>query len=305
MNAQPRLPSHIAEHGEIDMGGEVHLARIGEGIGEPVRLHRLKRVAQRRPFIAIIDDDRRAALPRDLLRQGIGDFRGCDRRFQDRTVGRIRRNRRQARFDAAIACDRDEAARLFARQQHPLAPFVAHPDALADGQRVEKFIGDNQQRPLIGQAGDRVMVDRGGQQRLLPAAQRWTGFHQMHWRRQGGALHRAQGIGRQRAASGAEFDIGGLPASARPHPDVGQRQPDKLPEHLADFRRGREIALRAQGIASGVIMLVCLGNIMGDRNRSARGDLPRQPVGQRQRIRRHWRFLRPVRRAGAGPWRSG
>ena len=105
MHPQPRLSRHIADDAEIDMGGQVHLARIGKGVGELVRLDGLERVPQQRPFIAIVDDDRRPALLGDALRQGIGDASADDRRFDDRAILRLRGDRRQARFDPTIAGD--------------------------------------------------------------------------------------------------------------------------------------------------------------------------------------------------------
>ena len=57
------------ERGEIDLGGEVRLAGIGERIGEFMRAHGLQRVAERGRGVAIVDDQRRAAVLRDAPRQ--------------------------------------------------------------------------------------------------------------------------------------------------------------------------------------------------------------------------------------------
>jgi hypothetical protein len=61
---------------EIDVDGEVGLARFGKRIDKSVALNRLQPVAERRALVAVIDDERCAALPRDPARQWFRDGEG-------------------------------------------------------------------------------------------------------------------------------------------------------------------------------------------------------------------------------------
>src|SRR3546814_16369221 len=58
------------ERGEIDMRGQVDLARLREGVGEAMRLHRLQRVACGGAAIAIVDRQQRAAIDRQRVVEG-------------------------------------------------------------------------------------------------------------------------------------------------------------------------------------------------------------------------------------------
>ena len=283
MDAQPGLARDIGQHREIDMGGEVALAWIGEGIGELVVLHRLQRVAQGWAFIAIVDDDRDAALARDPAGKGIARGGAGLRHFDDRAFGGLRGDRRQARFDPAIARHRHEAALFLATDHHPFAPFVTDADHLPHGQGIEKFIGDHQQWRLVGQAFDAVMMDDMGNLGALPLAQGRAGFDEMDARGDVGAFHRAQRIAGQRAATRPEFDIERIGAPARSQPDIGQAQADQFAEHLTDFRGGGEVPLQPQRIARAIIMLVRLAHIMSDGDRPAGIDLAGQALGQAHR----------------------
>ena len=55
------------QRGEIDVGGEILLARVVERVGKGVAANRLKRVAVLAAGIAIIDDDRGAAMAREMV----------------------------------------------------------------------------------------------------------------------------------------------------------------------------------------------------------------------------------------------
>ena len=56
------LRGGAGEGGEVDMGGEIDLARRGEGIDRAMAGNRLQGVATRRSGIAVVDDNRDAAL---------------------------------------------------------------------------------------------------------------------------------------------------------------------------------------------------------------------------------------------------
>ena len=123
---------------------------------------------------------------------------------------------------------------------------------LADRQRVEKFIGDGEQRAVLGERGEIVMPARG-EPLSLGDAERGAGLDQLDRRRQPGAAHRPQRILGERAAAGAKLDIISARGPPGAVPKVGEPDPDQLAEHLADLRRGDEIPGRAERIAASII----------------------------------------------------
>ena len=70
-------------------------------------------------------------------------------------------------------------------------------------------------------------------------------------------IHGAQRIAHHGAAAGTKFDQPHIFRRAHHLPDRGRPQPDQLAEHLADFRRGGEIAAGAERIARDVIAVNC------------------------------------------------
>jgi hypothetical protein len=65
------------------MGGEVHASRLGPGIRKGVPRDRLKRVARAAARMAVVHDQRRAALPDEPLRQLPDHCDGSGRGFDD------------------------------------------------------------------------------------------------------------------------------------------------------------------------------------------------------------------------------
>ncbi len=102
----------------------------------------------------------------------------------------------------------------------------------------------------------------------------------MHRRGEASAAHRAQRIAGEGAATRAKLDIMAVGAVGAV-PQVGEREADQLAEHLADFRRGGEIAARAERVAGGVIMGVGRTHILRQRDRPGERDRARDPLGQR------------------------
>ena len=140
--AAPSARRRRGELREIDMDGEVGRAGLGERIGIGVAAHRLQRVAEGRTLVAVVDDERRAAAcPRqsgDLSRQSKRRFR----LLQD-VAGAAGngepglRLAEQPEGEPAIRAKPDEA----------LAPAALGADELADRQRVEELVGDDDRRP--------------------------------------------------------------------------------------------------------------------------------------------------------------
>src|SRR3546814_3395126 len=90
------------------------------------------------------------------------------------------------------------------------------------------------------------------------------------------------------------------------YPNIRQPQANKLSEHLADFGSCREIACSAQWIAAVVIMGIRFGHIMGDGNGTARFNLTRKPLRQRQgNVSLHGRSHLEPRSVPRGLWLSG
>jgi hypothetical protein len=160
-------------------------------------------------------------------------------------------------------------------------PSIADPELplaleLPHRQRVEEFVGDDEQRIAVRQGGEAVVPARG-EPLGLGGAQDGAGLDQLDRRRQPGAAHRPQRILGQGAAPGPQLDIMRRHRAARAAPQVGEPDADQLAEHLADLGRGDEIAVRAERIAGRVIMRVRLGHIIGDLDRAFGGDAGPQP----------------------------
>src|SRR3990167_2593264 len=95
-------------------------------------------------------------------------------------------------------------------------------------------------------------------------------------------------------------------------PDVCQSEANKLAEHLADLRRGREISGSTQWIARAIIISVHLRHVVRERDRPSRRDgahkaLRKAKLAATESFRRHWP-LPPrewPRQRGGARWRSG
>lgn len=155
---------------------------------------------------------------------------------------------------------------------HPFEPPVSRTDKLVHGQRIEKFVGDDQQRRIVGQGRNVVVVMAAGEFLPLQAAQGRRGFDKVNLRSEFVARRSGQRIARQRAAARAEFDIMDIFAAAHPHPQISQPQPDQLAEHLADFGCSDEIALIAERIAAGVIACVAFAHVVRKADRAGFSD---------------------------------
>ena len=171
------------------MGGQVSLSRIGKGIGGAVVTQRLQRVGRRPGRIAIIDDQRRAAAPADSFPDMAGQCCAGLANFAGGQAGGGDRGGRKAGGGGGDGA------------------FTVTAKALADRQRIEEFIGDDDHGPVIGHGVERVMPARR-QAFGLGAAQYRAGFDQ----RQRDAIGKARlpgadphRIGHQRAAPGPEF----------------------------------------------------------------------------------------------------
>ena len=185
--------------------------------------------------IAIIDDQHGTALGRDAARQMPHDRLRCLAPFGVCAVGGQPFRREQYVFEAHMQ-------------------FLARP-ALADRQGVEKFVGDNDERAIVGQLIHPVVPLRrpARQPGPLDGTQHQAGFNHVQpcaaneaWQ----PTKQAQRISHQAAMAGAEF--GNVQRwFFGPQPQIADPAADHFAEHLADFRRGGEIA--AQWIFAAII----------------------------------------------------
>ncbi|MCY1178636.1 hypothetical protein D9M73_189970 [compost metagenome] len=212
----------------------------------------------------------------DALGEAAQDRHAGGRRLDHRSGGGIAQHFGDDAIGHLLAGNRQEQRVLAGNQ--PLEPAARTFDELPDRQRVEEFVGDNDQRAIGGQCVDRVVPGRVRQALGLRRAQHRAGLHQMHRRRETGLARRAQRVGRKRSATGAEFD----PRRVRPPgavPQIGTPQPDQLAEHLADLGRGGEIAAAAERIARRIILLVGRRHELRERNRPGERDRTGEAVG--------------------------
>ena len=184
-----------------------------------------------------------------------------------------------------------------------LVPAVGLFDRLMDRQRVEEFVGEDDAGPAGTSLSARA---RASARREAPACaaglpQRRADLDQMQHDRVAETAHtlrRAQRVLHHGAAAGPELDDAQVFRRAHLLPDRRHPQPDHLAEHLADFRRGDEIAAGAERIAVGVIAVLAVGqaqrHVFGDRHRPGHGDAPADFAFQRRR------FVMPCFAVGSG-----
>ena len=263
------------------MRGEVHFARCGEDIDLFMRTDGLQRRPGARGEMAVIDQQRRAALDVDPPRQRLHQRRGGGRGFDDRADRRAALRFGHRRVERARPRNEGQIAVL--DPDHPFAPAGFGPNQLPHRQCIEKLVGKQQDGAIGRQAVERIVELRPGQRRSLDRAQGLGSLDQMHLRAQPLAGHRTQRILRQRPPARPELDIERVFRAPRPGPDIRQPQTRHFAEHLADLGRGGEIAGRAKRIARGVIAGVAFAHVTGDGHRPVLGDQPAEAVRQRGR----------------------
>ena len=131
---------------EIDMGGQIGLARRAQRIGEGMSGDRLQRVAQAELGVAIVDDQGRALRRACAVRVRARCCRRAIRRSSPsgawRNAARHRRLEERHRLarhadgEIAVGADLDDA----------LVPAVGLLDRLMDRQCIDEFVGDDDAR---------------------------------------------------------------------------------------------------------------------------------------------------------------
>ena len=259
---------------EIDMDGEIRLARFRQRSDELMPLHRLQRIAEAGTRRAVIDEQRRPACRSEMagkLRDDIERDRRLLEHSADRCgdLQRAPSRSRHAEGEVAVIVEPDQ----------PLAPAFGRHHELVERQGVEELVGDRDDR-AVERAGHRIVPDRFEpfQRRRLPATQDGAGLDEMNGQRRMEARHdprRPQHIGHQRAAPRPELDEAEPCRRAHRLPGMGRPEPDQLTEHLADFGRRGEVAPGPERIARHVIAVA--GMAERQRHVAADADRPFQP----------------------------
>ena len=241
------------------MGGEIGASRIGKGIGKAMAAHGLQRVAEAGFVVAVIDDERgegrRSGAASKLAQEGLRRWP----RFEDGTVRRcVREIRRLVAEREPIALGEGEAASPVARDQ-TLAPGPVAADELPDGQGIDEFIGEHDERTVRQLIQRRIPANRHPQPReeRLRCASTMTGLVSMSATETAVEEFRhaapgAERIGHQGAAPRTKLGDGHGAWLAHRLPDGNRPKADQLAEDLADLGRGDEVARAADRLAGGV-----------------------------------------------------
>ena len=283
------------DRGEVHVGRQIRRARVVEDLVGGVAAQRLQGGAGARARVAVVDDERGAALGRkpaadlggehDRRRRDLGDRAG--RRVAQlggQQCGGLRTRRRQAEDQRrAIATEGDQA----------FAPAFGALFELADRQGVEELVGDQQQRALghLVQAlvpTRREVAGAGRQALSLSRAKLRAELYQMQIERAVEPGHQAggaQGVDHQRAATRPQLDQAQRLRAAHALPGVGAPEADQLAEHLGNLRRGDEVAAGAEGVAGHVIAVFRvrerLGHVVGHGDRPEACDPGDEPLAKR------------------------
>ncbi len=261
---------NVLQQLEIDVGSDVSLPRMSEDIDLLVRLQRLDGRSRAQFHVTVINNQRRPA----LFFQPPGNFRHQRNACRAGLDHRALRSGDPAGRDEVIHPfpARHEGESLAVEPDQPVEPAIRRSHQLMHRQRIEEFIGDDQQRGIVGQ-GRQIMVVVATRKGLaLDAAQRCRRFDEVDLRREIVAFGRSQRIPRQRAAPRPQFDIMDALAATHPDPQISKPQPDQFTEHLADLGRGDEIALFAQRIAAGIIARVAFADVVREADGAGLAD---------------------------------
>ena len=215
---RPAAPAHApprrrargrgGKGGEIDMRGQVGVARIGQRVGRLPAAQRLQAVARRAVFRAVVEEQRRAAVRAPAARRDAAASARAGSQSSDALALALHAGPRRKRERRRLRRHLDEPPAV----HEPLRPARAAPHELADRQRVEELVGQQQQRP-VGQrprcasCHARVRQPRGLRARAAAARSRSDA-----------AAARAAKAGRGRRGSRAARRPSACRAPARPRP---------------------------------------------------------------------------------------
>ncbi|KMK68031.1 hypothetical protein IMCC21224_112908 [Puniceibacterium sp. IMCC21224] len=192
---------------KVHMRGQVCCAGRGQWIGGRMIAHCLKGVASAAPG-AVVDNQRGAAMIRDPLADQLRDGAGGLAQLDHVTGGRILKSM----FKGGEGGGRGQAKgqRAVVQSDDTFAPASRIAPELPDRQRIEKLVRHKKERRVLGKGAHCIVPDGGiASQRVgLTDTQRDRYFDEMQLKRlmeSGHRTCRAQDVGHQRAAAGAEF----------------------------------------------------------------------------------------------------
>ncbi len=138
---------------EIDVRGKIGFARRLQRVGEGMTGDRLQGFTQSLPGMAVIDDQRHAVVahaPADIE----GDRVGAP--LIDRAVRAIAQFTRQRRVEIRqrVGCGANDQRAIVGDGDNTLVPAVGLLDRLMHRQRVDEFVGDDDDR-AVGNLGER------------------------------------------------------------------------------------------------------------------------------------------------------
>src|SRR4051794_27523937 len=217
---------------EIDMSREVLLARAVEHRRKYMAPHRLERVARTAALMAVVDDDGSTAI-----------FSKADR---DRCDGRVAHRRNLVDFTVSV---KSEAP----RGDCDLALGIT--DELPHRQRIEELVG-NQEERLRGKLVQIFVPVRTRQDLFLRAAKDGARLDEVHFTPKGGRAKDSQRVARKRPPPWSELGEYRVRGRSGTPPLIRNARADDFAEHLADFRRGREIAMLPERVTGRIIISV-------------------------------------------------
>ena len=216
-----------------------------------------KRVAGRAALVPIVDEQRDAAMR--------GEERGDAPTRHHRGRAKSRRSRRRGRMRA--------------RRPRPMTRRSIPPTCWRTGSASRNSLATSSSG-CAGKLVDRCRA-RWASGTACAAASRSTGLVSTKWtspRKPAARSTRSASRGKRPAAR-PELGIDRVRRRARALPAIGERGADQLAEHLADLRRGREIAARAERVAGRVIISVAGFHIGLDGDRPfGRDALAKRPL---------------------------
>ena len=197
--------------------------------------------------------------------------------FEDFAVGGIGPD-----IGLGLVGDGEDERAVAVHTHRALAPLAVHAHELAHGQGVEKLVADHDRGPVrnflegLGPGDRNARIDK---QFVLHRRQSRARLDEPDVERVAEGRNNARGaqrVAHQRASPGAEFDKAHRIGRAHARPHFSRPKPDQLAEHLGYFRRGGEIARRAEWIPVHVIAEIRMGerqlHVLLDRDRSVLGD---------------------------------
>src|SRR5579875_501613 len=239
------------------MRGKIGFARITQRIGETVPPDRLQSLAPRGRLEAIVDSEKRAALPGDPARERCHHL--CRRKTRLQHLPWLTCQRqsgfragREAKTQMPFAIEADKS----------FVPAILGADKMANRQAIEKFIGNDDCGTLRQLAGVFMPLWNKPawlQRAALLLSQGLARLDEMEiegFKKPRLNMRRAQSVSHEGAAPWPQFGEKKRTWRAHRLPDSDAPKAGQLPEHLADLRRRDEITFCTERHFRGIIAML-------------------------------------------------